>query len=91
MTPARSWELDSVSEIENSFSRGHFNVRQRGSDNRIKMLPAGGQLADVTETHKELQMLRGNCLQSSHLDSVSEAFWSHYSSILNPSRIILTS
>lgn len=64
---AGSW----ISEWENGFPRGYLNVRQRGSESRVKMWSVGSQLADVTETHRELQMLRGNCSQSSHLHPLS--------------------
>lgn len=38
---------------------------------QVKMLPSGGPVGRCTKTHKEQQMLRGNCWQSSHLHPLS--------------------
>lgn len=70
MIPGQELE-DGEGEIKNMFARVHFSVRRRASESRGKMLPVGGQLADITETYKGLQMLKGNYLQSSHLPPLS--------------------
>lgn len=74
--------------------QGPLHCEAKKSESRAKMLPDGGQLAEVTETHKEPQIRNSNCLQSHEpAPSVREVFWStdsHHLSVVKPLRITLS-